>query len=489
MNDKIGRNELCPCGSGKKHKKCCMVSQETLVETVDFEWHHLRKLEGAIVDQHLIPYVTKELTKEIMHEALDDLMPENLPQALDRDIYFTNFFMPLFLFNWLSSAGNIKSSHFDTEKTIAENYLKTHEKRLNSRERRFIEQMGQTYYSFYSILNVEYEKSLTVKDILLGTTHEIKERQGTHHLKRGDIVFSRILTMDQRSIFIGMAPFAIPVKNHTDLIDFRKWLIEETGSQELTEDLLRNEVNLDVLEYFFDVMIEAFERPMPTLTNTDGDLFQFCTAHFELTLPVEESLSHLLPLTLSKDPTPFSSDAKRDKSGKIKLLRLPWVKKGNKKNPSWETTVLGEITLEPGKLRLETNSEKRAKKGRQLLEKHLGEAITFQALTIEAPEKKIQATPDLKKKSQQEQAELMALPEVQAQLKSMAQAHWRSWFDQPIPDLDNKTPRQAAKTIDGREKLEALLLLYERHDMDRSVNDPFKADMLYLRAELALDKE
>jgi len=24
MLPKIGRNELCPCGSGKKYKKCCM---------------------------------------------------------------------------------------------------------------------------------------------------------------------------------------------------------------------------------------------------------------------------------------------------------------------------------------------------------------------------------------------------------------------------------------------------------------------------------
>ena len=22
---KIGRNELCPCGSGKKYKKCCLI--------------------------------------------------------------------------------------------------------------------------------------------------------------------------------------------------------------------------------------------------------------------------------------------------------------------------------------------------------------------------------------------------------------------------------------------------------------------------------
>jgi hypothetical protein len=24
MNDKLGRNDLCPCGSGKKYKRCCM---------------------------------------------------------------------------------------------------------------------------------------------------------------------------------------------------------------------------------------------------------------------------------------------------------------------------------------------------------------------------------------------------------------------------------------------------------------------------------
>ena len=24
MNQNVGRNELCPCGSGKKYKQCCM---------------------------------------------------------------------------------------------------------------------------------------------------------------------------------------------------------------------------------------------------------------------------------------------------------------------------------------------------------------------------------------------------------------------------------------------------------------------------------
>jgi uncharacterized protein YecA (UPF0149 family) len=24
LRKKVGRNDLCPCGSGKKYKKCCM---------------------------------------------------------------------------------------------------------------------------------------------------------------------------------------------------------------------------------------------------------------------------------------------------------------------------------------------------------------------------------------------------------------------------------------------------------------------------------
>jgi uncharacterized protein YecA (UPF0149 family) len=32
VSKKIGRNELCPCGSGKKYKKCCMGKKDKLIE-------------------------------------------------------------------------------------------------------------------------------------------------------------------------------------------------------------------------------------------------------------------------------------------------------------------------------------------------------------------------------------------------------------------------------------------------------------------------
>ena len=83
---------------------------------------------------------------------------------------------------------------------------------------------------------------------------EGKEKQGTRTLKRGDVIFSRILTLDGQSIFIGMAPFTIPARYNIDLIDFRKWLIEENDNNELTQIALRNEFDVELRNYFFDII-------------------------------------------------------------------------------------------------------------------------------------------------------------------------------------------------------------------------------------------
>jgi hypothetical protein len=157
---------------------------------------------------------------------------------------------------------------------------------------------------------------------MMGTTHLIKERQGTHGLKRGDVIFSRILAINNQSIFIGMAPFIIPAAYHNDLIDFRKWLLEEVEKKQFVPEDLRNEVNIDLLEYFFEIMEAIYNEPLPTLCNTDGDLLQFCKSYFKLTVDPEEALTCLLSLTLSSDPDEFLQDAKRDKTGNIKKIEF-----------------------------------------------------------------------------------------------------------------------------------------------------------------------
>lgn len=488
MNHKIGRNDACTCGSGRKYKKCCMEIEKSFVTNaapVDFQWLQLRQLEGTIVDQYLLPYATQELPEDIMHCALANFILEDLPESLDKHVLFQYFFLPWFLFNWIP-ADKFGLKHFNAQKTVAQNYMSVHKERLNSQEKRFIETMSQSYYSFYSVLDVEIEQSLLVKDILLGTTHTIKERQGTHQLKRGDIVLSRILTFDNTSIFIGMAPFVIPARYNTILIDFRKWLIEENNGEVLSAKVLRDEFDGVVLDYFFDIMKILFDNSLPILSNTDGELIQFTKSYFKLEIAPEEALNQLLPLTLEENVDEFLQEAKKDKSGKIKQIEFPWLKKGNKKIKSWDNTVLGHITLEQGRLILEANSQERTQRGKKLLNKYLGKTVLFQKTLIETPEQKVKASPNSKSKKDKESSILRESPEVQEQLKSMAQAHWENWFDESIPALKNKTPREATKTKNGRERLEALLLEYENYDLKQADNI-FKADIPYLRKELGLD--
>ena len=85
--------------------------------------------------------------------------------------------------------------------------------------------------------------------------------------------------------------------------------------------------------------------------------------------------------------------------------------------------------------------------------------------------------------------ELMSHPEVQHQIEQMLQRHWNSWTDEKISLLGNKTPRQAVKTKDGRESVEALLLDAEK----LSVNDPIRSAIEKeliddVRRRLKLDK-
>jgi hypothetical protein len=78
----------------------------------------------------------------------------------------------------------------------------------------------------------------------------------------------------------------------------------------------------------------------------------------------------------------------------------------------------------------------------------------------------------------------MNRPEVQAQLRQMMEKHWENWYREKIPALGGKTPLQAAKSPDGREMLEALLVSYERKDPQAKL--PYQPDYAQMRKRLGL---
>jgi hypothetical protein len=82
-----------------------------------------------------------------------------------------------------------------------------------------------------------------------------------------------------------------------------------------------------------------------------------------------------------------------------------------------------------------------------------------------------------------ERDEFNQTPEAQAIMAQMGAEHWRTWPDTPLPALGGKTPRQAAKTPEGRERLDVLLLDFAGR---QEVPEAFRPDIAALRRELGI---
>lgn len=67
--NKIGRNDLCLCGSEKKYKKCCIDQDTNPFLSQDKDWYKIRIIENEIIDNHLSHYMEK-IPKSVYESAL-----------------------------------------------------------------------------------------------------------------------------------------------------------------------------------------------------------------------------------------------------------------------------------------------------------------------------------------------------------------------------------------------------------------------------------
>ncbi len=131
------------------------------------------------------------------------------------------------------------------------------------------------------------------------------------------------------------------------------------------------------------------------------------------------------------------------------------------------------------------NSARRAETIRQEIEERLGPAARFQLDEItdaEAMRMRAENAPA-------DGNDLMENPAVRHHLEQMLRAHWHDWIDTAIPALGGQTPQRAARTVDGRQAVEALLLDAERtaaYDPERAGIE--KAMIADVRRRLKLDR-
>jgi len=490
---KIGRNDACPCGSGKKYKHCCNGKevQASIPDAwnQDPEWGNIRLTEGKLIDA-IIGFGIKEYGDDFLHDALDEFGIWG-EYSVDEQ-HLETIVIPWVAFNWIPETAGIGPDGLEiVEQPLGLHFLGENSGRLDDYQQRFIFSACLQPFSFFAVTDVVAGKSLGLRDIFLDRTFTVKEAKASTTLKRGDIIFARVVPLDGQVIVVGMAPLAIPPTEHSRLLDIRDEIKKEMRDEgfEFNLESLR-EWDLEMRDIYLGAAEYLANPPPRILQNTDGDPLSFVKLDFELRCSPQEAFDGLRSLALYESQEELLQDLTRDENGNLIEVRFDWLKKGNKKHKTWDNTVLGSLKINGKTLTAEVNSEKRAKKLQSEITKRLGNRAAFMRAVHESTDAKLaeleaqSGTPAFEE-FLREQEEFASRPEVQAIVKQQMEAHWEGWYNEPVPALQNKTPLEATRTKAGRERLEALLVEFERSN-ENVPHPALRVDVAAMRKKLGL---
>ena len=474
----VSRNDPCPCGSGRKYKHCCLRVQD--VE--DNLRVRLRSAEGALVPA-LFSYATQEFGREFFDEAWDEFFLWNkVPDDIESSKEFGTTFDPFFVFDFVPDAAEHPLPDGWPIEPLALHFLRHEVESAPELHREFIEQACKSPASFFVVEAVFAGRALDIKDILAGRQFHVLEQSASRTLHVGDVLFTRVVTAGSGSIMIGACPWVIPASWHIPIIDTRERL---RPKRLLTrEELL--DYDLEIRKAYHEIVDALLHPALPVLQNTDGDPLELTTLTYELGVTITEAVAQLTPLARLRGDVHLADEV-RNAAGTLTTATLTWIKSGNRKHKDWDNTTLGTLRLDGSRLVVEVNSARRRRRIEKEIAKCLGSAATLVDTTItdlaEALERRREphsvapthlVTP----------ADSPRPPELEAIEAELARKHWDAWLDTKVPALGNRTPRQAAKTASGRERLEALLADYSQKSV--SGRNAFEPDIGTLKRKLGL---
>jgi hypothetical protein len=453
---KIGRNDPCPCGSGKKYKRCCLAQESA---AYDF-W----------AQQHS---AYEQLTRDIMNfaeskfgdqmkVAWQDFNMTDLPVAVDDYPDEQQIFMPYFLFQWDPQRPRTGKGASRTDGIVARWYELEKGKNLSDLQRLLLDQATTQPFSFFEVLWSKAGERIWLRDILLGAETEVVERSASRRLQEGDIVYGHIWNLQALSVLGCLAPVLIPPRWKGDVIGLRRKLRKKAAKQ--NRDLTPNDLarNADAIRLTYLTIRDGLYTPSQ-LANTDGDPLMFHTLKFRIESP-ERAFEALAPLAFGQSKEKLLEDGQLGKDGKLHRIEFDWRKKGNAKIPSWDNTVLGNIKIAGRSLIAEVNSENRAKRLRAEIEKRLGASAVHQGTSAKTVEEMLAKAPKRTRAPEDDDLEQALLhdPEARGRFQQIIQKQVEDWVHQKVPALGGHTPLQAVQDPDGREIVESLLLDWER---------------------------
>ncbi|MCP4749104.1 MAG: DUF2384 domain-containing protein [Desulfobacteraceae bacterium] len=481
-----GCNDFCPCGSGNSYERCCLVQPEPLLDLLGYR---INNAFDSLIEKLLLFAKTRigELSFVL---AVDEFFfwpdYDEVPESMDD---FMPVALPWYLFNWIYDP-DVIDEHVDIPagQTIAEIYLAENHNQLNQLQMQLIHGAVRNPFSFHEVMASEPGYGFTLKDIFTGRQTKVMEKQEVKMAQAGDILMGRIVTIDHISIFVGCSPMIIRPSWKLPIIKMRKNM--NRLFLEVTDNILLD-YDMEIRALFLGIHEMETRPPKAAHSCSYNTLFQNLSYRIDDPQAAFEKLC-----SLAQAPQTYEALRKTavlDDNGRIMTAEIPWLSAASKAGQEQQNSMLGLLIIDQNSLKVKVNSKTLVQSISEEITTRLGNSAQYLGSVPQAMEQEIE---DLDKDGVScsysrlaMHRELIQKPEMRRELGHMISKHWKSWVDEKQPALNGDTPRQAVKTIDGRESVEALLMEAQREMENNEIpqwyeTDPFEE----VRRVLKLDK-
>jgi hypothetical protein len=433
MTYKIGRNDPCPCGSGKKYKQCCANSLADLVEPE--RKGHTGAVERAI--EWLTNKHRKAVSVAISEMLFDELSPED-EAALKAQDPETWTSIQINATEWLLAEGEILV-HGEPE-PVSEYLLGQGGPLFTVDQRRWITQLAERPLRLYDVTDVVPGQQLTLCDSLDAEAPPIivHEKSGSQAAMLGIQIGVRIMEVDGHYELSGAIYAFSHLAGQTVVARMREAMDHFHGQTSDLPRFLSFILQRQWLAQFFAAM------PMPTFRDAySGEPMLLITDHYRV-----------------KDWTALTSclSAQSDVEGDRESA---WDRLIDCKDGQTRSVATINVEKSADKITVFYKTQRYADEGRLWFESAAGDAVLFVSRELSDPAGLLRNLPP-GQGTEPAGASLGLSPEALAELvESTIRRMYANWPDEPIPALANKTPRQAINTPTGLERVKGLIRMYE----------------------------
>lgn len=444
MSKKARPNDPCPCRSGRKFKKCCGAPGAKAGAPA---LPHTQADRASAFEQ--LDFFIDELWEEEEDDAFEAFWGRHLGREgeLPPDLMSASIQVQQIWFAF--------DHRLDDGTRIIDEFLE--QAVLSPAERSFLLAMRQSTMRLYEVTDTVPGVAMTLRDLVEGTVVTVHERSGSRSIARHECLAARVIPRGcsgKPEIEAGL--LHIPALLRDSVLA----AIKEQRSEFLRERpaAFLDELYKQLPPLFHDAWLTSiFEPAVPRLANTDGEEMVWTRVSFHV--EDAEGLARALDAA--------------EHEGIARAGEHAWGWSG----PSASGGVVSLASLDLGEdvLTVEANSVARGERARELIERLAGGSVRHRATTHEDLRRKVVEGVTARALRREDASPAPAPPAIdpdvaEAVVTQYYSRHYRSWVDEPVPALDGRTPREAAKSPELSPRVEGLI-----HGLERMYEQALKS--------------